>query len=255
MIYLLLDRALKDGRRPRSLETIIYGAAPMSAARLKQGLEVFGPVFMQLYGQTEAPLCLTVLGREEHRLDRPELLNSCGRPVAGMQLALLDDEGRRVPEGEPGEICVRGPIVMDGYLNRPDETAEALRFGWLHTGDIGRFDAEGYLYIVDRKKDMIISGGFNVYPREIEALLDRHPAVLQSAVVGVPDPKWGEAVTAVVVRRPDQEVTAQQLIEHVKAVQGSVSAPKSVVFVDSLPLTPLGKPDKKAVRAAFARGG
>jgi fatty-acyl-CoA synthase len=176
------------------------------------------------------------------------------RPVPWLDVALLDERGEEVPAGDPGEICVRGPLVMKEYLNKPEETAAAFEFGWLHTGDVARSDDEGFLTIVDRKKDMIVTGGFNVFPRELEDVLSSHPAVSAAAVIGVPDDKWGEAVKAVVVRRPGADVEAAELIDLVKARKGSVSAPKSVDFVDSIPLSPLGKTDKKALRARYWEG-
>jgi fatty-acyl-CoA synthase len=153
-----------------------------------------------------------------------------------------------VPDGEPGEICVRGPLLMSGYLGRPELTAEAFAGGWLRSGDVAVRDADGFLRIVDRSKDMIITGGFNVYPREVEDALTSHPAVAEAAVVGVPHPKWGEAVTAAVVLRPGARVGADELIALVRARKGAVQAPKSVHFVERIPLSSLGKPDKKAVR-------
>ncbi len=151
----------------------------------------------------------------------------------------------------PGEICVRGPLVMAEYWQQPEQTAQALAGGWLHTGDIARMDEEGRLYIVDRKKDMIVSGGFNVYPREIEDVLASHPCVSQAAVVGVPDDKWGESVLALVVRRSGQTAEEAELIALVKSRKGSLHAPKRIEFVDALPQTPLGKVDKKAIRSGY----
>jgi fatty-acyl-CoA synthase len=214
----------------------------------------FGPVFMQLYGQSEAPNCVTTLRRAEHDPAYPERLASCGMPSAGVQVKLLDDDGHEVPVGEVGEICCRGPLVMAGYWNKPEETEKAFRHGWLHTGDLARRDADGYLYIVDRSKDMIISGGFNVFPREVEDVLTRHPDVAAAAVIGVPDPKWGEAVKAVVVLRPGATPNAEALIALVRDAKGVVQAPKSVDFTDALPVTGLGKPDKKAIRAQYWGG-
>ena len=190
----------------------------------------------------------------EHPEHHPERLASCGTPCVGTQVKLLDEHGKEVPEGAVGEICVRGPLVMQGYWNKPEETAQALRLGWLWTGDMARRDADGYLYIVDRSKDMIISGGFNVFPREIEDALSQHPAVAAAAVVGVPDAKWGEAVRALVVLRPGAAATAEELIAMVRDRKGSVYAPKAVDFVDALPMTGLGKLDKKAIRAKFWQG-
>jgi fatty-acyl-CoA synthase len=255
MIYVLLDHpGLRDADLS-SLALVIYGAAPMSPARLAEGMKVFGPVFMQLYAQSEAPNTVTVLRQGDHDPERfPHRLASCGRPIANSQVRLLDDAGHEVPVGEVGEICVRGPLVMKGYWNKPEETARALRNGWLYTGDLARRDEDGFLYIVDRSKDMIISGGFNVYPREIEDVLTRHPAVAAAGVIGVPDDKWGEAVKAIVVLRAGQRVSAEALIALVREAKGAVYAPKSVEFADSLPVTGLGKPDKKALRARYWAG-
>ncbi len=246
MIYRLLETDLGRTIDTRSLETFIYGAAPMAAARMAEALDRFGPVFMQLYAQTEAPNTICALLKEDHDPARPDRLGSCGRPLAGIDVMLADPDLNQVPVGEAGEICVRGPLVMDGYWKRPEETEEALRGGWLHTGDIGRADEDGYITIVDRAKDMIITGGFNVYPREVEDALDAHPAVAKSAVIGVPDGRWGERVVAFVIAR--DEIGSESLIAHVRDRRGAVWAPKEVRLVSELPLTPLGKIDRKALR-------
>ncbi|WP_372782697.1 AMP-binding protein [Litorivivens sp.] len=254
MLYVLLDSPRADTADMSSMESIFYGASPMSPARLQQGLEKWGQIFYQFFGQSEAPMVLTNLSRKDHDLSKPERLASCGRPAPWVHLALLDDNNEPVAEGEPGEICVRSPLVMKGYKGLPEQTAEAFAGGWLHTGDIGRFDEEGFLYIVDRKKDMIVTGGFNVFPREVEDVLSGHEAVAQVAVVGVPDERWGESVKAVVVLKPGVDGTddvRQSLIDTVKQAKGSVQAPKSVDFVTSIPLTPVGKPDKKALKAQY----
>ena len=259
MVYVLLDSPARPGADLSSLQLIIYGASPMSPARLTEAIQALGPVFMQLYAQSEAPNTVTVLHQHEHDpVHHPERLASCGTPCVGTQVRLLDDDGHEVAPGDVGEICVRGPLVMQGYWNKPEETAKALRHGWLYTGDMARRDADGFLYIVDRSKDMIISGGFNVYPREVEDALSLHPAVASAAVVGVPDPKWGEAVRALVVLRPGagapgEELTAE-LIAFVREKKGAVYAPKAIDFVDALPVTGLGKLDKKAIRARFWQG-
>ena len=257
MLYFLLDSPRSASADMSSMETIFYGASPMSPARLREGIEKWGQVFYQFYGQSEAPMVITNMTRAEHDLAKPERLSSCGRPSPWVHLALLDPEGREVAHGEPGEICVRGPLVMRGYKDMPEQTAEAFAGGWLHTGDVGRLDEDGFLYIVDRTKDMIVTGGFNVFPREIEDVLATHEAVAQVVVIGVPDEKWGEAVKAVVVLRPDAEASDElvaQLQGLVKEAKGSVQAPKSIDFVPGIPLTPVGKPDKKAVRASYWEG-
>jgi fatty-acyl-CoA synthase len=248
MIYALLDHPDIDRFDLTSIQTIFYGASLMSPTRLKEAIERFGPVFAQFYGQGEAPMVVTYLRRADHLTDDLNRLASCGRPTAWASVALLDDDCEPVAEGAPGEICVRGPLVMDGYFNRPEETAAAFKGGWLHTGDIAVRDAEGILRIVDRKKDMIVSGGFNVFPREVEDVLSTHPAVAQVAVIGVPDPKWGEAVKAYIVHRPDVQASEAELIALVRERKGPVQAPKMVEFVTSLPLTAVGKVDKKALR-------
>ncbi len=248
MIYRLIDAARAKPRDLTTLKTVFYGAAPMLASRLAEGLDVFGPVFMQLYGQSEAPTCIAWLGKRQHDLRHPERLASCGVPFADIDIALLDEQLRPVSAGDVGEICVRGPHVMAGYWQRPEETAVALAGGWLHTGDMGRFDADGYLYIVDRKKDMIISGGLNIFPRELEDVIAALPGVAQVAVVGLPDERWGEAVTALIVPRIGVELDAQSVIAAVRERKGAMLAPKSVLIVEALPLTPLGKVDKKTIR-------
>jgi fatty-acyl-CoA synthase len=252
MIYALLDYAASHEVHVPTLELVIYGAAPMASARLREAIQAFGPIFMQIYAQSEAPNCVTVLRKRDHDPDRfPGRLASCGMPIYSNQVALLDEDGKEVPSGSTGEICVRGPLVMAGYWKRPEETELAFRYGWLHTGDLARSDEDGYLYIVGRSKDMIISGGFNVYPAEIEQVLAAHPAVSAVAVIGVPDVKWGEAVKAVVVLRPNHAASADELIARVREAKGAIYAPKTVDFVDSLPVTSLGKPDKRALRAAY----
>jgi fatty-acyl-CoA synthase len=237
-----------------SMETIFYGASPMSPAKLAQAIEQWGPIFFQFFGQTEAPMVIAHLKKGEHDLARPERLASCGRPVPWMHVALLDADNQPVGPGESGEICTRGPLVMNGYKDLPAETAAALAGDWLHTGDVGRFDDDGFLYIVDRTKDMVITGGFNVFPREVEDVLTTHPAVGQVMVIGVPDEKWGEAVKAVVVLQAGHEPSdalTHELQQLVKDAKGSQQSPKSIDYVDTLPVTPVGKPDKKAVRAQF----
>jgi fatty-acyl-CoA synthase len=206
-------------------------------------------VFFQFYGQAEAPMTVTVMRKAEHDIDNLERLSGCGRAVPWLLVELLDNDNRPVPDGEPGEICVQGSIVMQGYRDLPELNDEVFSGGWLHTGDVAVRDRDGFLRIVDRKKDMIISGGFNIYPRDIENALALHPAVAQSAVIGVPHPKWGEAVKALVVLKEGQTASADELIALVAREKGGFQAPKSVQFIDAIPNTPVGKPDKKALRA------
>ena len=251
MLYSLLDDTRAATLDWSSVELILYGGSPMSPARIAEAMRVFGPVLNQAYGQTEAPSCITLLRKADHEAAQGRRLLSCGMSYAGISVAILDDAYRPVAPGTAGELCVRGPHVMEGYWKQPEETAKAFAGGWLHTGDIAVSDADGYFYLVDRKKDMIISGGFNVYPKEVEDALMGHPAVSAAAVIGVPHPKWGEAVKAFVVRRHDTTVEETELLAHVRAAKGPVNTPKGIVFVDELPMTALGKPDKKALRAAF----
>jgi fatty-acyl-CoA synthase len=253
MIYMLLDHPKLDQSDLSSLELLLYGASPMSPSRLIEGLERIGPVFSQLYGQTEC-YPVSVLRRADHDARQPELFESCGFPLSCCEVRILDDQDREVPAGEAGEICVRAPHVMAEYWKRPEQTAETLKNGWLHTGDIARVDERGYMFILDRKKDMIVTGGFNVYPREVEDVLSTHAGVAMVAVIGVPDAKWGEAVTAMVVPRGGARPSAEELIELVKRRKGSAHAPKHVEFVETLPVTSVGKVDKKQLRAKFWAG-
>jgi fatty-acyl-CoA synthase len=258
MIYALMDHPDSHTRDLSSLETVYYGASAMNPVRLKEAIARFGPIFAQYYGQSEAPMVITYLAKGEHDEKR---LTSCGRPTLFARTALLGEDGQPVAQGEVGEICVSGPLLSGGYLNKPEATAETFRDGWMHTGDLAREDEDGFWYIVDRTKDMIVTGGFNVFPREVEDVVAEHPSVAQVCVIGTPDEKWGEAVTAVIVLRPeaarDDESVATVTAEiqaAVKERKGSVQSPKQVIVVDSVPVTALGKPDKKAVRAQFWAG-
>ncbi len=253
MIYVLLDHPALGRTDLSSLELVLYGASAMSPTRLVEGIERIGPVFSQLYGQTEC-YPVSVLRKADHDPKQPELFLSCGFPIAACEVKILDDNDQEVAQGEAGEICVRAPHVMAEYWKRPEITAETLKNGWLHTGDIARRDERGYMYILDRKKDMIVSGGFNIFPREIEDVLTQHADVAMCAVVGVPDDKWGEAVTAIVVPREGATPNATELIELVKARKGSAHAPKRVEFVKELPVTGVGKVDKKVLRARYWEG-
>jgi fatty-acyl-CoA synthase len=253
MIYVLLDHPKLEQSNLSSLELLLYGASPMSPPRLLEGLERIGPIFSQLYGQTEC-YPVSVLRKADHDRSQPGLFESCGFPIGCSEVRILDDNDRDVPVGTPGEICVRAPHVMAEYWRRPEQTAETLKNGWLHTSDIARADERGYLFILDRKKDMIISGGFNIYPREVEDVLSTHVDVAMVAVLGVPDAKWGEAVTAVIVPRVGAKPAPAELIDLVKRLKGPAHAPKHVEFVDALPLTSVGKIDKKVLKAKFWTG-
>lgn len=256
-IYQLLDCPSRDSFDLSSLRTLVYGSAPMAPARLKQALAVWGPKFIQLYAQMEAALQATVLTKQDHvelaRVDEGRLA-TCGRPVTMVQIKLTDDDGIEVPNGEVGEILIRGPHVMRGYWNMPDETAKAVRDGWLHTGDLGRRDEDGLIFVVDRKKDMIISGGFNVYSAVVEKVLFEHPAIRQAAVIGVPDAKWGEQVKAIVVLHNEQAASVESILQHCKERLSRYEVPKSVEFASDLPLTAYGKISKKDLRAQYWKG-
>ena len=256
VIYRLLDIPDLDKKVDfSSLKYLMYGAAPMSIEKLKQAIEVIGPVLMGGYGQTEAPASISFMRPDEHIADgklAPDTrLASVGRPNPLITVEIMNDDNEIVELGETGEICVRGDLVMKGYYKAPDKTAETIVDGWLHTGDIGCLDAEGYLHITDRKKDMIISGGFNVYPSEVEQVIWGHPAVQDCAVIGVPDEKWGEAVKAVVELNQRQSATEEELITLCKQELGSVKAPKTVDFIEALPRSPVGKVLKKDLRDSY----
>ncbi|KRE81690.1 class I adenylate-forming enzyme family protein [Arthrobacter sp. Soil763] len=257
VIYRLLEVLKEQPRDLSSLHYLIYGAAPMSVEKLRQALTAIGPVMMELYGQMEAPASVTFLRPDEHfvagEIAPDSRLSSCGRPYPLVQVEIRDDDGRALPAGTPGEICVRGDLVMKGYYKNPAQTAQALQDGWLHTGDIGFFDQEGYLHLTDRRRDLIISGGFNVYPSEVEQVIWGHPAVRDCAVVGSPHPDWGEAVTAVVELNEGCAVTEAEIIALCKQELGSVRAPKTVQLVPALPRSVNGKVLKKNIRETFWR--
>jgi acyl-CoA synthetase (AMP-forming)/AMP-acid ligase II len=255
VVYLLLDHPGRSSADLSSLRTIIYAGSPIAPDRLKEALEAFGPIFVQTYAGTE-PGYVSCLRKEDHRVgddtDRKRLA-SAGRPIPYVKVAITDSDDRPLPAGQIGEICSRQLGQLLGYLDKA-RTPEVLRDGWVHTGDIGYLDSDGFLYIVDRKREMVVSGGFNVFPRQVEDALLGDPAVAQAAVIGVPHPKWGEAVHAVVVLRNGATATAEGLIAAVKERLGSVSAPKTIDFADALPVNPSGKVDKRALRAPFWSG-
>jgi fatty-acyl-CoA synthase len=256
MLYALLDHPDFPRRDLSSLEVVYYGASAIDPGRLRQAIDRMGPIFAQYFGQSEAPMAISYLARDEHDEDR---LTSCGRPSAMLRTALLGPAGAPVARGEAGEICVSGPLLALGYRNLPEVTAQTFRDGWLYTGDLAREDEDGFLHIVGRSKDMIVTGGFNVFAREVEDVIAADPQVAAVTVVGVPDPAWGEAVTALVVPatsaaqdRSARDELAARLVATVRERKGPVHAPKHVLFVDAIPLTALGKPDKVASRATAA---
>jgi len=239
-----------------SLKRIYYVGSSMPVELLKKGLETWGPIFIQGYGQTESGPNIVALPKEDHKVlgkpaEEQEVLASCGRPDIGVHVRIVDDKGNDVEPGEVGEIIARCKHNMDEYWRRPDDSRETIIDGWLHTGDMGRYDERGYIYIVDRKKDLIISGGENIYPREVEEVIYQHPAVLEAAVIGIPDPYWVERVHAVVALKEEASVTADELISFCKEKLARYKAPKSVEFADSLPKNPAGKILKKELRKKY----
>ncbi len=257
-LYALLAHPKATSTDFSSLKFFAVAAAPCAPDKFKEAVKVFGPVMHELYGQTE--ILFPVLAKYPADYLRPDgsydedVVRSMGRAVPFAWVEIMDDDGNILPPGEKGEIVVRTTCVMQGYYKKPEETKEVSKFGWHHTSDIGVKDARGYITIVDRKKDMIISGGFNIYPVEIETVILSLPAVLECAVIGVPDEKWGEAVKAVIVLKPDGRATEAEVIALCKAKLGSTKAPKSVEFWDSLPHSAVGKLLKRDMRAKYWQG-
>ncbi|VTU45099.1 AMP-binding protein [Variovorax sp. PBL-E5] len=242
----------------RSLKQIAYGGAPMAPSRIREAWEALGPVLSQGYGGGETTGGLILLSTQDHEAairEAPERLASCGRPIGESEVMVMHESGRAVQDDETGEIVVRGPDVFAGYWREPELTLQAFSAdGWLRTGDLARVDDEGYIYIVDRSKDMIISGGFNIYPTEVEQALYSHPAVYEACVVGVPDDTWGEAVKAVVVLREGQSATELEIVGHCRQLLADFKKPRSIDFVAELPRNPNGKLSRKAVREPFWAG-
>lgn len=258
LIYMLLSHPDLASRDLTSLMCLWYGAAPMSATRLEEAIHKIGPVLGQLFGQTEAPMMISTMSPQQHlHADGSlahERFSSAGRPTPLVNVAIMDGDGNVLPNGQRGEIVVRGSLVMEGYYKNASATEEASCFGWHHTGDIGYLDADNYLFIVDRAKDMIITGGFNVYSAEVEQALMEHPAIQDCAVIGLPDEKWGERVTAVLQIRPGYSVTESEVRAFVKARIGSVKAPKQVDVWPDLPRSKIGKVLKNEVKAQLLKG-
>src|SRR6516165_8210390 len=240
-----------------SLRTLVYGAAPIAPAAAGQLIEQFGQILVQLYGASETVMCVSVLGKRDHdtgsEVSRRRLA-SAGRITPGVELIIADEEGRPLPIGNTGEIWLRTRATISGYYRNAEATAAEFTSGFWKSGDLGYVDEGGYLFIVDRKKDMIVTGGFNVYAVEVEAALSEHPAVVMCAVVGVPHPDWGEAVHAEVILRQDVTISADGLIDHVKARLGSYKAPKTIKFVDELPLSAVGKVLRRQVKERYWGG-
>jgi acyl-CoA synthetase (AMP-forming)/AMP-acid ligase II len=257
-IYSLLSELNVGTFDYSSLRHFIYGAAPTSATKLQEAIAVFGPVMTQAYGQTEVPSSVTFMAPSDHldahgNVNQARLL-SCGRPTPFVRVALMDDQGNIVDRGNIGEVVVQGGLVMKGYYKNPEATAATSTYGWHHTGDLAYEDEDGFIYVCDRKKEIIITGGYNVFPLEVEQAILSHPAVQDCAVVGVPHEKWGEAIKAVVELKPGCTVTEEALIALCKEKIGHIKAPKSVDFIDLLPRSPVGKVMRKEVRKTYWSG-
>ncbi len=234
-----------------SIDEIWYGAAPIPAELLRQAIQVIGNKFGQAYGMTESNGGGVYMSPDEHDLSKPERLRACGRAAPGYELRVVDEAGNDVPTGEVGEIIMRSATMMSGYWNLPEATASTLKDGWLHTGDAGYFDDEQFLYIYDRVKDMVISGGENIYPAEVESALFGHPAIADVAIIGVPDERWGEAIKAVIVKKAGAEVTEAEVIAYARERIAHYKCPKSVDFIAELPRNPTGKILKRELRKPY----
>jgi len=251
MLVRMLECGEEQFRQLREASQVIYGGAPMPVEPMTRALDLAGPVFAQLYGQSEAPMTITVLPREDHDRDGAGpggLLSSAGRPWACVDVAVLDEAGNRLGPGCSGEVAVRGEHVMDGYWRNPEETAKTMIDGWVRTRDIGMFDERGYLFLLDRKNDMIITGGLNVYPREVEEVLHSYAGVVEAAVVGLPDPRWGEAVVAVVASAGHAPLDTAALLAYCRERLAGYKVPKQIVQVGEVPKNAVGKISRKLVR-------
>ncbi|MDB5699182.1 MAG: hypothetical protein JWN69_1986 [Alphaproteobacteria bacterium] len=251
MLQMLLDHPDAAGTDFGSLRLTLYAGSPISLGLIKRAIAMMPCRFMQFYGATEANGAFSILRPDEHDLSDEKKLQSCGRPLPLIEFRILDPDGNEVPDGEPGELVIRSPAIAMGYWQQPEATATVLRHGWYWSGDVARRDADGLYYIVDRVKDMIVSGGENIYSAEVENVLSTHPGVAGVAVIGVPDTRWGEAVKAVIIRKEGQACDEASLIEHCGSRLASYKIPKSFDYVDSFPLVPSGKVSKKHLRARY----
>lgn len=251
MIQMLLDHPNGETTDYSSLRLTLYAGSAISLGLIKRAVKLMPCKFMQFYGATEANGAFSILRPEEHDLEDEEKLKSCGRPLPLIEFRILDGEGNEVPDGVPGELVVRSPAITMGYWNQPEVTAKVMANGWYHTGDVAKRDSEGLYYIVDRVKDMIVSGGENIYSAEVENVLSTHPKVGAVSVIGVPDDRWGEAVKACIVLKPGEEVTEEELLTWSRDFLSGYKIPKSVDFMESFPLVPSGKVSKKDLRAPY----
>jgi acyl-CoA synthetase (AMP-forming)/AMP-acid ligase II len=254
MLQMLLDHPDAATTDFSSLRLTLYAGSPISLGLIKRAIATMPGEFMQFYGSTEAGGASSILRPREHDLEDEGKLQSCGRPLPLVEFRIVDAEGREVADGQPGELLIRQPSISKGYWRQPDTTAAVMQNGWYRSGDIARRDEEGLYYIVDRAKDMIVSGGENIYSAEIENVLSTHPAVASVAVIGVPDPRWGEAVKAIVIRREGHAAAEAELIAYCRERLAAYKVPKSVDYADSFPLVPSGKVSKKDLRAPYWGG-
>jgi acyl-CoA synthetase (AMP-forming)/AMP-acid ligase II len=251
MLQILLDHPDATTTDFSSLRLTLYAGSPISLGLIKRAIAAMPCKFMQFYGSTESGGAASILRPEEHDLTNEERLQSCGRPLPLIEFRIVDAEGGDTPDGTPGELVIRAPSITKGYWRQPEATAAVLQHGWFRTGDIARRDADGLYYIVDRLKDMIVSGGENIYSVEVESALSLHPSVASVAVIGVPDPRWGEAVKALVICREGHSISAAELIRFCRDCLASYKVPKSIEFLDSFPLVASGKVSKKDLRSRY----
>jgi len=258
MVKMLVTYPNLDRYDLSSLKCLNYGGGPMYVEDLKEAMRKLPDCLVQLYGQAEAPMTISYLRKEEHVLegteDQMERLKSAGIPRTDVEIKVFDANGNEVPGGTIGGVVVRGDVVMAGYWKDPEATRETLRHGWLHTGDLGKIDERGYIYLSDRTKDMVISGGENIYTREVEDVILRHPAIHEVAVFGVPDDKWGEAIRAVVSLKPGMKASGQEIIDFCKQNLASYKKPKFVEFIDEIPKNIYGKILKRELREKYWEG-
>lgn len=250
VIYMMMAAEDLSKRDFTSLKHIIIGGAAMRPSEIKRGLPLFNNALETCYGQTEVPQIATIL-RAKDWIEKEKRLASCGKAMDGIEIAVIDADGNHLPTGQAGEIVIRGDLVMQGYLDMPDKTAETIKDGWLHTGDVAEIDDDGFIYIKDRIRDMIVTGGFNVFPSDVEAVLGQHPAVKECVVFGLPDDKWGEAVQAAVEVHDGAQAAEDDIIAYVKSRLDSIKAPKRVHFVDELPRSPVGKILRREAKVMF----
>jgi len=251
MLQMMLDHPASENTDFSSIRLTLYAGSPISLGLIQQAMLRMPGQFMQFYGATESGGALSILRPDEHDLSNEARLQSCGRPLPLIEFRIVDAAGNDLPEGEPGELMVRSPAITSGYWKQSEATAKVLNKGWYRTGDVARQDKEGLFYLVDRVKDMIVSGGENIYSAEIESALSTHPEIAQVAVIGVPDPRWGEAVMACVICREGSNLDSATVLAHARTLLAGYKVPKRVEFMETFPLVPSGKVSKKDLRAPY----